>query len=273
MITLDSLALGIVTDEIDADIHTALRYAAQWKISLLELRCVGAGRVPDISVGDARAIDDALRSGGVTITALSPGVFKHPLTEAAAIEHEFIETLPQTIAMAKRFGAGMIIVFGFQRLPTDDESRRESVVRYLKRAATLAEAAGLVIAVENEPGFWCDTGAHTASILHEVGSQHLRANWDPANAIGSDELPFPDGYEAIRTYIANVHVKDTIEGSLVRCVPVGEGKLPWKAHLKALLDDGIVSHVTIETHCLPLIGQSEKNINTLRTYLEIFHNT
>ncbi|HLP15364.1 MAG TPA: sugar phosphate isomerase/epimerase family protein [Bacteroidota bacterium] len=273
MTTMETLALGIVTDEISSDIEVALHQAAQWNISLFELRVVGTGRVPFIAEEDAVKIDCAIRNDGITITALSPGIFKHPLTQADAIEHELADTLPKTIEMARRFGARVIIVFGFQRLPQDDESLRRLAVGYMARAADLAAASDIVIAIENEPGFWCDTGAHTAALLKKINSPHLCANWDPANALGTDEVPFPNGYKALKPYIANVHVKDTIEGSLLRCVPVGEGKIPWKDHVKALLEDQIVSHITIETHCLPLVEQSEKNIRTLRTYMEELHQS
>jgi sugar phosphate isomerase/epimerase len=270
---IDTLALGIVTDEIAADFDTAVRYAKQWNISLFELRCVGAGRVPFISSDDADRIDHAVRNDGITITALSPGMFKHSLAQQEAIEHELADTLPRTIAMAKRFGARMIIVFGFKRLADDDDSLRSCAVEYMRRAAEIARASDMVIAIENEPGFWCDTGLRTAALLEEVDSKHLRANWDPANALGTDEVPFPNGYLALKPYIVNVHVKDTIEGSLLRCVPVGEGKIAWKDQLKSLIDDSIVSHITIETHCLPLIEQSELNISTLRKYLDELHHS
>ncbi len=265
---MDTIALGIVTDEIAPDFETALRYGKEWGISLFELRCVGGGRVPLIAEEDAALIDHAVTTEGIRITALSPGIFKHPLTDAAAIEREFEELLPRTIEMAQRFGTRLIIAFGFKRLPQDDDSLRSCAVGYFRRAAEIAERHNMVIAIENEPGFWCDTGANTASILHEVDSMHLRANWDPANALGTDEVPYPNGYTALKPYIANVHVKDTIEGSLLRCVPVGQGKIAWKEQVRALLEDNIVSHLTIETHCLPLIEQSEYNIRTIRKYME-----
>jgi len=266
--TPDSIALGIVTDEISSDIEVALRHGKEWGISLYELRIVGAGRVPQIEEAHAAIIDDAIRTDGIRITALSPGIFKPTLAQAAEIDHELANVLPRTIAMAKRFGARTIIAFGFKRLPQDDESLRRVAIGYFRRAAEIAEQHDVVIAIENEPGFWCDTGANTASILKEVNSNHLRANWDPANALGTDEVPYPAGYKALKPYIVNVHVKDTIEGSLLKCVPVGEGKIEWKEQLRALIEDDIVSHITIETHCLPLIEQSELNIRTLRAYMD-----
>jgi len=37
--------------------------------------------------------------------------------------------------------------------------------------------------------------------------------------------------------------------------------------LGALVQDKTVSHVTIETHCPPLIEKSKENVDTLRRYL------
>jgi sugar phosphate isomerase/epimerase len=264
---MEPLALGIVTDEIAPDIETALRYGKEWGIALYELRCVGAGRVPFIDDDQIALIDAAVKDGSAKITALSPGIFKHALSDAAAIEHELTDVLPRTIAMAERFNAHLIIAFGFKRLPQDDDTLRRSAIGYFRRAAEIAAQHDIVIAIENEPGFWCDTGANTASILKEINSGNLRANWDPANALGTDEVPYPTGYKALKPYIVNVHVKDTIEGTLLRCVPVGQGKIAWKEQVRALLEDNIVSHLTIETHCHPLIEQSEYNIRTLRAYM------
>jgi sugar phosphate isomerase/epimerase len=265
---MNHLALGIVSDEIAPDFETALHYGKQWGISLYELRCVGGGRVPDIAEEHVAVIAQAVRSQDVRITALSPGIFKHPVSNSVAIDAELETTLPRTIEMAKHFDCGLIIAFGFQRGPQDDESTRRAAIGYFRRAASIAEQHGVVIAIENEPGFWCDTGEHTAAMLKEVESKHLRANWDPANALGTIEEPFPDGYAALKPYIVNVHVKDTIEGSLIRCVPVGQGRIKWKEQLRALMKDNIVTQITIETHCLPLIEQSEYNIRILRTYFK-----
>jgi L-ribulose-5-phosphate 3-epimerase UlaE len=67
--------------------------------------------------------------------------------------------------------------------------------------------------------------------------------------------------------VVNVHAKDTQKGSLVQCVPVGEGVIDWKNQLKALMHDRVVDHVTIETHCHPLIEKSKQNVEIVRKYL------
>ncbi len=272
--TRNTIEVGIVSDEISNDFGETMHYASLWGISIVEIRLLKSGRVPNVDKADIEEVRRYLRRGDVRITALSPGIFKHPLSKLNELEEELNIALPKTIEMAKTLGAPLIIVFGFQREEDEPESRYNVAVDFLRRAASIAERAGVKLAIENEPGFWCDTGANTRRMIDDVNSPALGANWDPANAYGTDELPYPDGYQAVKDRIFNVHVKDTKQGSLVQCVPIGEGVLDWVGQISALMHDRVVSHVTIETHCLPLIENSRRNVETLRKMMsEISRNS
>jgi sugar phosphate isomerase/epimerase len=228
---------------------------------------IGEARVPTVK---PETVDDLLwfkEKFGLRYTALSPGTGKGAIDDRATLQREMNETLPATFALAKKLASPKVIIFGFQRLPHQSETLLPQVIEAFRQIATLAEKENLQIVIENEPGFWCDTGKNTARIIAAVNSLHLRANWDPANALGTDEAPYPDGYEAIKKWIANVHVKDTIRGALIQCVPIGEGKIDWAGQMRALVQDRPVQHVTLETHCLPLIENSQKNLQRLRQIL------
>jgi sugar phosphate isomerase/epimerase len=261
------LALGIVSDEIAPDFREALRHGLSWGITRYEIRCLRTGRVPAVEPAEWEDVLAAVKEYGVQVTALSPGMFKHPVAKRAELEWEIADLLPRTIAMAKQCGAGTIIAFGFQRQSGEAESNHALAVDLLRRAAGVALASGMKIAIENEPGFHCDTGVNTRRIIEEVGSAALGANWDPCNAFGTDEVPYPAGYDAIKPVIINVHAKDTAKGSLIQCVPIGDGVIDWRGQMRALMHDRIVGHVTIETHCLPLIEQSAKNVRALRALM------
>ncbi|HTO93306.1 MAG TPA: sugar phosphate isomerase/epimerase family protein [Bacteroidota bacterium] len=263
-----ALELGIVSDEIATDFRTALRHGLSWGITRYEIRCLASGRVPHVDGREWEDTLEAVRAHGVTVTALSPGIFKAPLARLSDLEKEVREVLPRTIECAKQCGANLIIVFGVQRTPDEPAGSHELVVDLMRRAAETAARAGMKLAVENEPGFHCDTGAATRKIIDEVGSPSFGANWDPCNAFGTDEIPYPDGYAAIRPAIMNVHAKDTARGALIQCVPIGEGVIDWEGQIRALVADGIVTHVTIETHCLPLVEQSGKNVRALTILIE-----
>jgi sugar phosphate isomerase/epimerase len=261
------MRIGIVTDELSAEVGEAIRIGASWGIVDYELRTVGERRVPLITPAEVNELLRLKERFGIRYTALSPGIGKGSIEDEKTLAHELDETLPATFALAKKLDVPLVIIFGFQRLPQQTDALESEVVAALRRLADAAEKAGLRLAVENEPGFWCDTGRNTARILAAVNSPFLCANWDPANAFGTDEIPYPEGYEAIKKWLVNVHVKDTITGALVECVPVGEGKIDWERQLRALVQDRLVEHVTIETHCLPLAQNSLKNLQRLRQML------
>jgi sugar phosphate isomerase/epimerase len=262
----NGMRIGIVTDEISTDAREAIRLGTSWGLKDYELRVIGDTRVPAIT---STIVEELLRlkeEFGIRYTALSPGVFKGRITDSALLQNELNATLPETFRLANSLDTKMIIVFGFQKSPGETATEKQ-VVEAFAEAAELARRNGFILAIENEPGFWCDTGANTARILAAVNSPALRANWDPGNAFGTDETPYPDGYHAIKKWIANVHVKDTIRGALLECVPVGEGKIDWVGQLQALSRDQLVDHVTIETHCHPLIENSKKNVEAMRRIL------
>lgn len=265
---MNQLSLGFVSDEISPDFREAARHAKGWGVSLFELRVLKSGRVPAIDAAELKDVFTVVENEHLRITALSPGIFKHPLSKSSELKRELEETLPQTLDLAKKFNASLVIVFGFQREANEAAGNFARVVDFMNQAAEEAEQVGITLAIENEPGFWCDSGSNTARLIQAVDSPALRANWDPCNGYGTPETPFPDGYEAIKRFIANVHVKDTKKGALIECVPVGEGVIDWKGQLQALLRDQIVKHVTIETHCLPLVEKSKQNVEALRKYLE-----
>jgi sugar phosphate isomerase/epimerase len=262
------IELGIVSDEVTPDFSEAVRHALGWGIRKFEIRVLTTGRVPHVDPAEIAAVEEIVRSRQIQITALSPGLFKHELSKTAELEREVEETLPATIALARRLGAPMIIIFGFHREAGESPDRYRDAVGWMRRAASVAEASGIRLAVENEPGFWADTGVNTRKLIRDVGSKFLGANWDPCNAFGTTERPFPEGYAAIKDVIVNVHIKDTAQGSLIKCVPVGEGAIDWKGQMVALMRDRVVGHATIETHCHPLVESSRRNVETLRKYMQ-----
>jgi sugar phosphate isomerase/epimerase len=266
------MKIGIVTDEISPKFEEAFHYCKEWGIDLVELRCLESGRVPNVDEEEIKRLIKLKDELGIKVTAVSPGMLKSPFSEQEKIKNEIADVLPASFKLAERLKTNMIIVFGFQRLESDKPEYLDGVVNTFGEVAEKAAKNGFKISVENEPGFWCDTGKNTAKIIEMVNMSNFGVNWDPGNATGTDEVPYPDGYNFLKKYVSNVHVKDTKVNSLIECFVVGEGIIDWEGQMEALLRDKPVEHVTIETHRKPLIENSKKNVDIIRSMIQKYQS-
>ncbi|NOZ57943.1 MAG: sugar phosphate isomerase/epimerase [Calditrichaeota bacterium] len=252
------MRLGIVSDEILPDFPLAVRHGKSWGIWDYEIRTLRTGRVPRVDDDEIRSVRRTVEREGVRIAALSPGVFKISLEDPERVRLEKEEILPETFRLAELLDTRLIIVFGFSHYPNEPAENRQAVIDHFGDVARMAERTGFVVAVENEPDHWCDTGEHTAAILAEVNSPFLRANWDLGNAFCSGEKPFPDGWQHIKDYVVNVHVKDyRRKNGECECVPFGDGEIDYLGQFRALASENRpLHHVTLETHVQPFLQMS-----------------
>lgn len=263
------MELAILTDELSLDIDEALAAGAELGFRKYEVRCIDSyeNRIPYFKPGREEALLSARERLGVEYTAVTPGVFKIHHSDTDALKRELEETLPLSCEMAKRLGAPRIIVFGLLRGQNESE---QNAIATLKEAASIAGEFNLEFSIENEPGAFCDTGAHTAAIVEAINLPHVGINWDPANAIISGEVAYPTGYDKIRPFLQNVHIKDSIplpdnkwENHLI-----GEGGMNWIGQFAALLRDRPVSHLTLETHVFPVLEATKEDLRRLRYLFE-----
>jgi sugar phosphate isomerase/epimerase len=142
-------------------------------------------------------------------------------------------------------------------------------MRTFERAADQAAEAGMRIVIENEPDFWIDDPASASAMLDEIGHPALALNWDPANQHWGGHLPTRADFEAVLPHLANLHVKDFAPKSRPDApwVPVGEGETPWAEIFPWVVAESNLSHVTLETHCVPLVESSRRSLEGMRRLL------
>ncbi len=261
------LDIAVITDEVSRDLGEALAVSRRWGLTRFELREGSRARFPGFTRDEIRLVEDALREGA-QVTAVSPGLHKGHVADEARIRSELDDVLPRAIELAMRFESPLLIIFGFEREEGEPTGYRTRAMRAFEQVTETAAAAGMTVAVENEPNFWIDRPEETAALFEEIGHPALKANWDPANLHWGGQRPTYEGFEVLRPHLANVHVKDFHPADpQAPWRPLGQGQTPWPEILHWIVEETDLPHVTLETHCVPLLESSRQSLDALRQRL------
>ncbi len=291
------MKLSVITDEISQDFEHALDVMAEYGVRGAELRGLWGTNIADLSPDEVARAKRALRERGMTAVGLATPMFKcdldHDAASAASINgpmhlararnlSEQIELLRRCSGLAREFGTDLIRVFAFWRKSDLTPAVEERIVRAFDEPAKVAEQEGVTLVLENEHACLIGTGAEAARVLSEIDSPRVRACWDPGNAFFAGEKPFPNGYDAVRPFLAHVHVKDAVmeaggaDGATLRWCVIGEGELDYAAQFDALRRDGYDGWISLETHYIPHGGTPEEGsracLAALRRFIPAIHS-
>ena len=284
------MKVSIVTDEISADPETAIELGVEWGVHDFELRGFFTDRVPRLSAYQKQHLRDILEEHQARIVAIGPGLFKrtYPSERAARLplgwmeqgaytswaetkrmlDIDLNELLPASLDYANELGAGLVLIFGFDRGGAAPGQPPEEMLNCLRAAAERAAGAGIQLVLENEDGFWADTGVRTGDLVRAVNHPALAVNWDPANAFSAGDEPFPEGYGHVRGLVRHVHFKDARrepDGSIQQAI---EGDIDWAGQIRTLAADGYDGFISVETHMRPKVQSGRASLRRLRALLE-----
>lgn len=287
------MIISIVSDELSDDPETAFELGLEWGVRHFELRGVYGERVPRLSAHARRRLIRAVREFGVKITALSPGLFKFPFPDSeparsnlgwmdAGFFANWLERkellrdhldrlLPETLELCAELGTHTLISFSFSRAGAAGGQVPQGVAEVLAQAAERAREAGIDFLIETEEGHWADTGARSATLLQQIGTDTAGINWDPANSLIDGDLPFPDGYAAVRPYVRNIHFKDARRFADGSWTLLADGDVDWQGQIRALIADGYDGPIAIEPHLSPSVASTRYALEKLRRLIDEAH--
>lgn len=256
--------LGVITDEVSDDFQEALDWIRSEGLNYAELRVIDGKNISHLNDDEVMRVKEQLDKRGLRVSAIASPIFKCALDparpvasgdrfgqeEAGADEH--FEMLHRTIEIAKRVDTRFIRIFSFWR-EKNPESYFDEIVQHLSKAAQIAEQAGIMLVLENEGSCNGGLAEETAALVTKVNSPNLKVLWDPGNERARGLSPYPEGYQHVKHLLAHVHLKDAAvkPGASARCVPIGQGEVPYREQFQALISDGYDGLYVIETHYVP----------------------
>ena len=280
--------LGVITDEIAADLETAIEVMKEENFREAEIRGLWGKNIADLSIDEVKKAKLLLDNAGINVCAVSSPFFKcdEPGIKdggAAGPAHGAMERgigqqadlLRDLIAKAKIFNTDIIRTFSFWKKGELTEGILQKIIDAYKEPLGIAAGEGMVLALENEHSCYIGTGAEAGRVVREINHPNLKVVWDPGNAFcAGEKAPYPDGYKEVRGHMAHFHIKDPVRDKNTgnySFTLIGEGEIDYKGQIGALAKDfsGVVS---LETHYIPAEGQKEGTRACMKALKKMIEN-
>lgn len=276
------------SDEIAEDVDTQFQVLKKLNISFFEPRGIDGKNIADLTDGEVELLKQKMQAQGIGVSSIGSPIGKVRLEED--FEPHF-RKFRRVVEIAKKLDARYIRMFSFYHTPqvspahgghsgtehsgtghpgtghsgtevsgdplsgsewTSEE--REEVLKRLARMIRYAKEQDVVLLHENEKDIYGDTAERCLDLMRELGCEHFRAVFDPANFVqcGQDTK---ESYKMLKEFIAYLHIKDAFfeDG---RVVPAGAGEGNVAYILKDLLEGGYQGFLSLEPHLGSFAGLS-----------------
>jgi len=230
-----------------------------WKA--LELRLLDGRQFSGPAVSDdefARALD-AIEAAGMRVSGFASAIgnWSRPINGDFAVDLADLSVLLPRMRRAKtRF----VRTMGWMQAGTSDAEWRDEGIRRYREMAKLAADADVLLLHENCEGWGGTSPANARAFMEAVDHPNVRYLFDIGNTVsyGLPTLPF---YEAVRPFIAYVHVKDARRnpagGKSNAFTYPGQGDALVREVLTDLLRSGYAAGVSIEPHVASIVHLGE----------------
>ena len=244
-------------DGIDGQIaaHRELGWSA------LELRLLNGKQCSSAAVTDdefARAMD-AIEHAGMRVSGFASAIgnWSRPINGDFALDLADLRVL---IPRMHRAQTRFVRTMGWMQAGTSDQVWRDEGIRRTRELAKLAADANIVLLHENCEGWGGTSPDNARAFMESVDHPNVRYLFDIGNTVsyGLPTLPF---YEAVKPFIAYVHVKDARRnpagGKSNAFTYPGQGDASVREILGDLLRTGYTAGVSIEPHVASIVHLGE----------------
>ena len=269
--------LGVITNGISNDLDHACSVLTAAGMKHAELQFLWDKEVGDQGPEEVSRIREIKRRYGVSISCVSRHVFAGlPVMQTSPGDEQYqrhLDGLRRCIRMAKELDCGLVRVMSFRKemiifgsngaerwVATDGSWSR--LLQLFEQPVRLAEEEGVTLVVETGNNAMINSGVLGRKLIDDLGTRNLKILWDIPNTLYCAEIPYPDAYQEIRSYIGHVHIKDCrvdIPRATVSFEPLGQGDMaPYLDGIfGALQRDGYAGVVSYESVYRPAGGDFE----------------
>ena len=177
-----------------------------------------------------------------------------------------IEFLCRAIDIAKALGGDCVSIWSgvLRELLTDDDAF-DRLIDGLAEVCDYAQAAGVLVGFEPEPGMFIDTMVRFEQLLARFDSPALRLTLDIGHLHCQGETPIADQINRWARRLVNVHVEDMRAGVHEHLL-FGDGEIDFPPVLRALTECGYQGLLQVElsrhSHMAPDAAQRRSSFSS-----------
>ena len=277
--------LGIITDGISRDFEHALDVMVETSLEYVELQYLWEKQVGDLTNRDLKRVKDLIEARNLKVSCISHHNLSTIPVDTSIVAPAYrahIKTLERCIEVAQALGTNLVRIFSFRKEmvlfgaePIISEGVWEMLLDRLEEPLQLADAAGITLVIETAISGNVTSAFLAKKLIDELDAPHLKVLWDPCSSLYCTEVPYPDGYEAIREHIAHVHLKDgvvNLPAATFDFCAMRQGQMDpyYNDIVKALDRDGYEGAISLESVYTPAGGKREDGFReSLPIFMEL----
>ncbi|MBR4059885.1 MAG: sugar phosphate isomerase/epimerase [Lachnospiraceae bacterium] len=233
------------SDEIEKSIDVQFEVLNKLNIKYFEVRGVDGKNISTLSDEEVLTLKSKMEQYGIKVSSIGSPIGKIKIEEDFA---PHFEVFKHVVNIAKTLGTKYIRMFSFYHEGGDEwtAEEREEVLARLRQMIAYAKEQGVILLHENEKGIYGDTADRCIDVMKELGCEHFRAVFDPANFVqcGQDTRY---AFDNLKEYVEYMHIKDArFEDGKVVPAGMGDGNVAYV--LKELFENGYQGFLSLEPH-------------------------
>lgn len=271
-------------DEAGSDLADQIRAHQELGWDTIEMRMVGDVNFTNLDDQAYAEVKGQLAAARMGVSCFGSGIanWARPITGEFAQD---VDDLKRAGPRMRELGTGFIRTMSYpndEKHPLSKPDWFKEVSRRLKELAAIAEGEGVVLAHENCSGYGAEGPTEMLELFDAVDSPAFKMAFDTGNQTAHHGYENPDlaweYYQAVRSQIAHVHVKDNNpgdDGKAVHCMP-GEGRSQVAKITGDLVKTGYDGFMSIEPHIMAqvhLAKQAGKDTGAFEMYVEYGRRT
>ena len=247
---MSEFILSGFADEINPMLDVQLKVMNELNIGHIEVRGIDGKNISKYTPDEIKEIKKKFDAANIKVSSIGSPIGKIQITDSM---DDHIEEFKNIIEIAKIMETKYIRLFSFY-MPKDEDPKkyRDEVLKRMNMFVDTAKGSGLILLHENEKGIYGDVADRCLDILESIGSDSLRAVFDPANFVQCHEETYPRAFDMLKDHIEYMHIKDALENGEVVPAGMGEGKV--KEILKSLKDRDYKGFLSLEPHLTNFVG-------------------